>query len=124
MPVCNRTAWDFICRDCHDDLADDPDMFCGQVEICRQCIGSWVSKLKDIERVYLIVPAVRRAEVGDEDVVYRWGEPATIQTAIDSLPGQPSSHTQIANDVVLPATGTRPAITLRSKYRHCSMSSV
>ncbi|KAL2278239.1 hypothetical protein FJTKL_14650 [Diaporthe vaccinii] len=114
MLLCNRAAGDFICRDCRNDFAYNPDMFIGQVEICRRCIGSWVSELRDIERVYLIVPAVPRAQIGDEDVVYRWGEPATIQAAIDALPGPPSSHTQVANDVVLPATDTRPVITLQS----------
>ncbi|KAG6362405.1 hypothetical protein INS49_010635 [Diaporthe citri] len=113
MPMCNRGPWDFICSDCHNDLANDPGSFSVQVEICRQCIASWVSKFRDIERVYLIVPGVRRAQIGDEEAVYRWGEPATIQAAIDSLP-KPFLHTQVADDVVLPATGTRPAITLQS----------
>lgn len=123
MPMCNAGGWDFTCGDCHDDLADDPGSFSAQVEICRRCIASWVFRFRDIERVYLIVPGVRRAQAGDYGVVYRWGEPATIQAAIDSLPEPPFSHTRVANDVVLPATGTRPAITLRSKCRHCSISS-
>lgn len=122
MPLRNRRAGYFICRDCRNDFAHSPDMFWGRVEICRLCIASWVSELQDIERVYLIVPGVRRAQVGDEDVVYRWGEPATIQAAVDSLPAPPSSHALVADDTVFPATGTMPAITLHSKCRRCSTS--
>lgn len=119
MPPCQRQHGYFKCRDCREDFAQQPDIFWGRVEICKLCIASWICELQDLERVYLIVPGLPRAQIGDEDLVYRWGEPATIQAAINSLPEPPLFHELLDDDSVLPVTGTGPAITLRSKSANC-----
>lgn len=122
MPQCNREEDDFSCKDCGRDLTHDPDMFVGRVEFCLECMASWTAELRDIEKVYLIVPGVRRAQAGDEVEVYRFGESSTILAVSDAMPEKPSFHRQIG-PTALPAYNARPAITLDGRSRQCFISS-
>lgn len=118
MPQCNRGSDDFRCKDCGNDLAHDPDQLVERVEFCLECMASWTAELRDVERVYLIVPEVRRAQAGDEVEVFRFGEYSTLLAAFDAMPEKPSFHRQVG-PTDLPVYGTRPAITLDGRSTHC-----
>lgn len=117
MPGCNRIS--SICRDCYNDWANVPFMFSGQIEICKLCMSSYIELLEELERIYIIVPGVRRAQAGEEEVVYRWGEPDTIRDAIEALPAEPSLH-ELLWEEPLPAGATRPVMTFQGKSRRPS----
>lgn len=98
-------------------------MFWGQIEICKLCMSSYIEFLEHLERIYIIVPGVRRALAGEEEVVYRWGEPDTIDAAIEALPAEPSLH-ELLWEEPLPAGGTRPAMTFQGKSRSPSYNNL
>lgn len=114
MPQCNRGADDFLCRDCGKDFADDggPDRFLDGVEFCKSCLASWTSELPDVELVYLIVPGIRRAQVGEKVAVSRFGEGDAMNTAYCANRTVPSGFHP---PKLLPAYGTRPAMTISGK---------
>ncbi|KAJ0104446.1 hypothetical protein J7T55_010912 [Diaporthe amygdali] len=113
MPGQNRATDDFICKDCFKDYTQDPGQFWGQLEVCIACMASWTAQLRDVERVYLIVPGLPQAQADDEQIVYRWGAPAAMQAAIAALPRPPSSYDR-RTPMHMPAWGTRPALRLLS----------
>lgn len=112
MPQCNQGADDFLCKDCGNDFSNSPRMFLEDVEFCRDCMASWTAELRDVELVYLIVPGLRRAQVGDKVSVRRLGEAAAMNAAYDAMPTVPSRH---YGPTFIRAYGQRPAMTLCGK---------
>lgn len=121
MPPCNRRPYYFICRGCYKDYTLLPTLFQGFMEICKACMASLTAPLLGVERVYLIVPGVRRARVGDEQMVYRWGEKSTIDAALRALPVRPSSALQLWAQFE-PAQVARRHLDMRCKSGRCLKS--
>lgn len=108
---------DFRCLDCGKDYTDDQEMI-ARFGFCRLCVATWTSELRDIERVYLIVPGIPRAQPGDMVEVFRFGEHPSMLAAFNAMPNAVSSFTRSALTSVA-AVGTRPAMTLYSRSRNC-----
>lgn len=121
MPPCNRRQHYFICRSCNKDHTQSPQLFQGSMEFCKTCMASLILNLLGVERVYLLVPGIRRAQAGDEQMVYRWGETSKIDAAIRALPASPSFYYQRWAQSE-PARAGRQSVTMDRKSGRCPKS--
>lgn len=117
MPRCDRPEGDQSCRDCGADFTERPGPVMKRLEFCDPCVGSWTSLLLDVERVYLIVPGIRRARADDEAEVYRFGVRPIIEAALSALPRRPSRYRQLWHRN-LPAYYPRHGMFLQGGSRH------